>query len=331
MASDHSVVQGRPIKNENILNDMSSQNSPTISPSFHGPSSHRGLKSQFQISKAGAMSYGELQKNLKEFSQKSNTAEPVELLMLLNKKKEEISGLKKNIQELSEKTYSISAKNKNPTEKMPSNYQDLHKSLQKKDQMINAYEKLLGLLMGQGEDDKKMNKKDSEAKGRQKQRLAMVTENLYFDGRNSQHVRVDSSSGNNTTAQRSTNPTLSKISIQSPSLERNDSLSRYNSKITENETSTTSKGDISAFSPPQTAAMKVSAKNHQNNDYKMRALESIYKSATRPSKQKIVQSDSKNFLHRSLGPVMNEIVIFDKNLEKIQSQRGTSLLNSKQI
>jgi len=139
MASDYTVVQGRGIKNENILNDMSSHISPTVSPSFHGASSHRGLKSQLQISKAGAMSYGELQKNLREFSQKSNSAEPVELLMLLNKKSEEISGLKKNIKELSEKTHTMSTKNKTPIEKVPFDYQDLHKSLQKKDQMINCW------------------------------------------------------------------------------------------------------------------------------------------------------------------------------------------------
>jgi len=310
MASDFTMVQGRGIKNENILNDGSAQISPAVSPSLHGHSSHRVLKSQLQIAKPGVTSYGELQRNLKEFSQKSSAAEqPVELLMLLNKKSEEISGLKKNIKELSEKTFFISAKSKNPTEKV-SNFQELQKSMQKKDQMIYAYEKLLGLLTG--EEDQKLSKKEYEiSKSRQKQRLAMVTENMPFDARSSQHMRMNSS-GNSITVQRSTNPTLSKISLQSPSLERNDSLSRYNSKITENETSTTSKGDISAFSPAQTSG----AKTNPGNDQKMRALESIYRS--KPSKHK---GDGKNFLHRSVGPIMNEIVIFDNNLEKVDSHR----------
>jgi len=118
MASDFTMVQGRGIKNENILNDGSAQISPAVSPSLHGHSSHRVLKSQLQIAKPGVTSYGELQRNLKEFSQKSSAAEqPVELLMLLNKKSEEISGLKKNIKELSEKTFFISAKKQKPNRK----------------------------------------------------------------------------------------------------------------------------------------------------------------------------------------------------------------------
>jgi len=314
MTSDFTMVQGRGIKNENNLNDASAQISPAISPSLHGHSSHRVLKSQLQTGKPNVTSYGELQRNLKEFSRKSSAAEqPVELLMLLNKKSEEISRLKKNIKDLSEKTFFISSKNKNPTERV-SNFQELQKSMQKKDQMIYAYEKLLGLLTG--EEDQNPNKKEMEiSKSRQKQRLAMVTENMPFDGRSSQHMRMNSS-GNSTTVQRSTNPTLSKISMQSPSLERNDSRSRYNSKITENETSTTSKGDISAFSPPQSSGVKPNTSSTKGADHKMRAIESIYRSKS--SKHK---SDGKNFLHRSVGPIMNEIVIFDNNLEKIDTHR----------